>query len=57
MPSVVVLNQMGEEINKVELNDNVFGIEPNRQAIYEVVNAERAAMRQGTHKTKKRKEV
>ena len=57
MPSVVVLNQLGEEVNKVELNDDVFGIEPNKQAVFEAVNAERAAMRQGTHKTKKRKEV
>jgi len=57
MPSIVVYNQLGEEIEKINLNKKVFGIEPNMQVVYEVVNAERAAMRQGTHKTKKRKEV
>jgi len=57
MPSIVVYNQLGEEIDKINLNKKVFGIEPNMQVVYEVVNAERAAMRQGTHKTKKRKEV
>ncbi|MGD9605753.1 MAG: 50S ribosomal protein L4 [Bacilli bacterium] len=57
MPSIVVHNQLGEEIGKVNLNKNVFAIEPNMQAVYDVVNAERAAMRQGTSKTKDRTEV
>ncbi|MCK9536074.1 MAG: 50S ribosomal protein L4 [Bacilli bacterium] len=57
MPSVVVYNQLGDEIDKIKLKDNVFGIEPNIQVVYEVVNAERAAIRQGTHKTKNRNEV
>src|SRR5690554_539189 len=57
MPSIVVYNQLGAEVGKINLNKNVFGIEPNMQAVYDVVNAERAAMRQGTHKTKTRTEV
>lgn len=57
MPSIVVYNQLGAEVGKIDLNSNVFGIEPNMQAVYDVVNAERAAMRQGTHKTKTRTEV
>ncbi|MDD3170761.1 MAG: 50S ribosomal protein L4 [Bacilli bacterium] len=57
MPSIVVLNQSGAEVGKVDLNNEVFGIEPNMQVVYDVVNAERAAMRQGTHKTKGRSEV
>lgn len=57
MPSIVVYNQLGAEVGKINLNKNVFGIEPNMQAVYDVVNAERAAMRQGTHKTKDRTEV
>ncbi|MGD9886443.1 MAG: 50S ribosomal protein L4 [Bacilli bacterium] len=57
MPSIVVHNQLGEEVGKVNLNKNVFAIEPNMQAVYDVVNAERAAMRQGTSKTKDRTEV
>lgn len=57
MPSIVVLNQLGAEVNKIDLSENVFGVEPNMQAVYDVVNAQRAAMRQGTHKTKTRTEV
>lgn len=57
MPSVSVLNQLGTEVSKIDLNDKVFAIEPNMQAVYDVVNAQRAGMRQGTHKTKTRTEV
>lgn len=57
MPSIVVKNQLGEEVGKINLHKDVFGIEPNMQAVYEVVKAERAAMRQGTHKVKNRSEV
>jgi large subunit ribosomal protein L4 len=57
MPSIVVLNQLGAEVGKIDLSENVFGVEPNMQAVYDVVNAQRAAMRQGTHKTKTRTEV
>ncbi len=57
MPSIVVLNQLGAEVNKIDLSENVFGVEPNMQAVYDVVKAQRAAMRQGTHKTKTRTEV
>lgn len=57
MPSIVVYNQLGVEVGKINLSENVFGIAPNQQVIYDVVNAERAAMRQGTHKTKTRTEV
>ncbi|MDR2867385.1 MAG: 50S ribosomal protein L4 [Acholeplasmatales bacterium] len=39
---------------KITISDYVFGIEPHNQAIYDVVNAQRAAMRQGTHATKTR---
>lgn len=57
MPSVSVINQLGTEVSKIDLNDKVFAIEPNMQAVYDVVNAQRAGMRQGTHKTKTRTEV
>lgn len=42
---------------KLELADNIFGIEPNDHAIYLAVKAFRANQRQGTHKTKERAEV
>jgi large subunit ribosomal protein L4 len=57
MPTVALLNQEGKEVKKLELAQEVFGIEPNQQVIYDVVNAQRAAMRHGTHDTKTRNEV
>ena len=57
MPTIALLNQSGEEIKKLNLSDEIFGIEPNTQVIYDVVNCQRAAMRQGTHDTKGRSEV
>src|SRR5690554_4263667 len=57
MQKVNVLNQQGEKIEELALLETVFGIEPNHQVLFEVVNAQRAAMRQGTHNTKTRTEV
>ncbi len=57
MPKVTVLSQTGKKAGSIELNDAIFGIEPNQQVIYDVVNAQRAALRQGTHSTKTRSEV
>ena len=57
MPTVKVLNQEGSIVKDLELNDEIFGVEANMQVVYDVVNAERAAMRQGTHDTKGRTEV
>ncbi|MDL2292362.1 50S ribosomal protein L4 [Acholeplasma sp. OttesenSCG-928-E16] len=48
------------EANKkssITLSDRVFGIEPHQQALFDVVNAQRAAMRQGTHDVKNRGEI
>ena len=57
MPKVSLFNQAGEQIGEVELNDAVFGIEPNKHVITEMVLSQRASMRQGTHKVKNRSEV
>ena len=57
MPKVALLNQTGKNIGDIELNDSVFAVEPNQQVVFDVVKAQRAAMRQGTHKTKTRAEV
>jgi len=43
--------------DKMELADDIFAIEPNDHAIYLSVKAYLANQRQGTHKTKERKEV
>ncbi len=57
MPKIALLNQTGENIGKIELSDSVFAVEPNQQVVFDVIKAQRAAMRQGTHKTKTRAEV
>lgn len=57
MPTIKVLNQEGTEVKELVLSEEVFGVQPNMQVVYDVVNAERAAMRQGTHSTKGRSEV
>jgi large subunit ribosomal protein L4 len=57
MPKLNVLNQTGKAVAELTLSDYVFGIEPHQQVLYDVVNAQRAAMRQGTHDVKSRAEV
>lgn len=56
--SVIVLNQNGEELEKkVNLNGDVFGIEPNTQVMFDAVQVYQANKRQATAKTKTRAEV
>lgn len=57
MPKVALFNQDGTEAGDLELNESVFGIEPNNHVIHEVVVMQRAAKRQGTHAVKNRSEV
>ncbi len=53
-----VLNRTGQDTGrKVELNDNIFGIQPNDHAIYLDVKQYLANQRQGTHKSKERAEI
>ncbi|MDD3569299.1 MAG: 50S ribosomal protein L4 [Bacteroidales bacterium] len=53
-----VLNTTGKDTGrKVELNDQIFGIQPNDHAIYLDVKQYLANQRQGTHKSKERNEV
>jgi len=57
VPKVALFNQDGTEAGDLELNESVFGIEPNNHVIHEVVVMQRAAKRQGTHAVKNRSEV
>ncbi|KIY21910.1 50S ribosomal protein L4 [Mesobacillus subterraneus] len=57
MPKVALFNQAGSQVGEIELNDSVFGIEPNNHVLFEAVVMQRASLRQGTHKTKIRSEV
>ena len=55
---VKVLDINGKETGrKVNLNDTVFAIEPNKHAVYLDVKQYLANQRQGTHKAKERAEV
>ncbi|MGM0531183.1 MAG: 50S ribosomal protein L4 [Bacteroidota bacterium] len=53
-----VLNKAGEDTGKkIQLNDQIFGIEPNDHAIYLDVKQYMANNRQGTHNSKERNEI
>ncbi len=57
MASVKVKTQAGKDAGTAELDDAVFGIEPNMPVMHQVVTAQLAAKRAGTHSTKTRREV
>jgi large subunit ribosomal protein L4 len=55
---LAIVNISGKETGrKVDLNDSIFGIEPNDHAIYLDTKQFLANQRQGTHKSKERGEV
>ncbi|MEE0434596.1 MAG: 50S ribosomal protein L4 [Peptococcaceae bacterium] len=57
MPVIKVKNMQGADVEELTLNDAVFGIEPNKSVMHEVVVNYLAGLRQGTHSTKSRGEV
>ena len=57
MASIEVKNTSGKKVSDTELSASVFGIEPNMHAMHEVVRAQRAARRAGTHSTLTRGQV
>ena len=57
MPKVDVYDINGKKVSDVELNENVFGIEPNENIVHEVLINYLANQRQGTQSTKTRAEV
>ncbi|SDN91920.1 50S ribosomal protein L4 [Alkalicoccus daliensis] len=57
MPKVTLYKQDGSQAGDIELAEGVFGIEPNKDVLYEAVIMQQASRRQGTHKTKDRSEV
>ena len=57
MATVTMLNMAGQEAGTIELNDAVFGIEPNQNAVHAVVKNILANRRQGTQSAKTRAEV
>ncbi|ANU14745.1 LSU ribosomal protein L4p (L1e) [Planococcus halocryophilus Or1] len=57
MTKVALLNQTGSQVGEIELNDHVFGIQPNESVLFDAVVSQRASLRQGNHKVKNRSEV
>ena len=57
MPKVDVYNMQGKKVSDVELNEAVFGIEPNENIVHSVLVNYLANQRQGTQSTKTRAEV
>jgi large subunit ribosomal protein L4 len=54
---VPLYNQAGEKVGMTELNDRVFGIEPNKPVMHQALLRQLANARQGNADTKKRDEV
>ena len=57
MPKIDVYNMQGKKVSDVELNEAVFGIEPNEAIVHSVLVNYLANQRQGTQNTKTRAEV
>ncbi|MGP1569461.1 MAG: 50S ribosomal protein L4 [Eubacteriales bacterium] len=57
MAKITMLNMAGQPAGDIELNDAIFGIEPNMNAVHAVVKNYLANQRQGTQSAKTRSEV
>ena len=57
MPKIDVLNHEGKNLHTLDLNEAVFGIEPNTQALFDAIIAQRAALHTGNHAVKNRSAV
>ena len=57
MPTVSVYDMTGKETGKIQLSDQVFGIEPNKTVLHSAVVNYLANQRQGTQSTLTRAEV
>ena len=54
MPTVALFKQDGNQNGEVQLNEAIFGIEPNNNVVFDAVIMQRASLRQGTHAVKNR---
>ena len=57
MTSVNLYKQDGSQNCTIDLNADIFGVEPNENAEFEAILRQRASMRQGTHVVKNRSAV
>lgn len=56
MPTIEMLKQDGNSAGEITLNDNVFGIKPNDNVVFDSIIAQQSRQRQGTHAVKNRSE-
>ncbi len=57
MPTVGLFNKEGQKVGDIQLADNIFGVEVNKEAMHQVVVALLANRRQGTQSALTRAEV
>jgi large subunit ribosomal protein L4 len=57
MATIEVRDRSGQQVGTVEADDAVFGVQPNISVMHQVVTAQLAARRRGTHATRSRAEV
>ncbi|NJD02497.1 MAG: 50S ribosomal protein L4 [Ruminiclostridium sp.] len=57
MPKVDLYNMKGETVGNIDLNDNIFGVKVNANAVHLAVQNQLANKRQGTQSTKTKSEV
>ncbi|MEE3427527.1 MAG: 50S ribosomal protein L4 [Ruminococcus sp.] len=57
MPSINVVDMKGKKVGTVDLNDSIFGIEPNEAVMHQMVVSYLANQRQGTQSALTRSEV
>ncbi len=57
MPKLDILSQEGAKVGSIDLADEIFGITPNKQVMFDAVVMQKACERQGTADTKNRSEV
>jgi len=53
MKKIELFNLKGEKVNDIKLNEEIFGITPNKAVLNDAIILTMASLRQGTHKTKK----
>ncbi|AIM24383.1 50S ribosomal protein L4 [Melissococcus plutonius] len=57
MPKIALFKQDGTKNGEMTLNEDIFGIDPNQNVVYDAIIMQRASLRQGTHAVKNRSAV
>ena len=57
MANLEIIDQKGKSAGNVDLNEEIFGIEPNESVVFDAIIRQRAGKRQGTSAVKNRSAV